>query len=378
VKAIVVKKDAFTDVVSLTGTIVSRFSVEIYPEISEKVKSINVEVGEQVSKGQPLVELEQEQWQINVDRAKAALNQAKALIDKLHKGPRQEEITSAEGRYESAKARLNALELDKPRIFKLYEQQAISNKDRDDFFARYDEAVGTLKSASAEFQNLQKGYRQEDIESAKAAFELQQALLKEAELNLSKTIINSPIDGSVIKRSVEVGELVNPAKPILAISNDQDLQMICFVPEEDVAKIKLGQKVNLSVKAFNEYFSGEVEVVNKALDPSTRSLLIKIKVLSGIDKLKAGMFATADIQVGVVSSALVLPRKAIQFQDNVPSIFIIKGNKANLIKIEIDKTYLDNVSIKKGISEKDIIIVSSGTDLADGDAVDFEIVDKLN
>jgi len=288
----VVKGD-ITEVVSGPGEVDPRVSVDISANIMGRVSKIYVEEGQNVSKGDVLLELEQTEYAAGRDQAWAAYRSA------------QNNLELAEIRWSAAR---DAFERKK----ELYDEGLISRE-------AYDTAV-----TAYEMERTQYEVAKNELIRARAA-------LVQAKDVLDKTIYASPIDGVVTALNVEEGEftvvgtLNTPGTVMLTVSDLAYIEVEAEIDETDVVSVELGQPAKVTVDAFpDKIFKGKVvEIGSSAIaddlitaDTGT-SADFKVRVLleNATAGLKPGMTATVDVVTGTAKNVLAVPISAIVTRD---------------------------------------------------------------
>lgn len=268
--------------VTATGTVEPRNIVDVSVEQSGLVKRVNVTWGERVTAGQVLAELDTDKLEFAVLRSKAALEAARArLVDS--------ETTELEKKKE--------LE----RRIPLAERGFSALKDLDASKAGYDRARSAVASARA------------DIAAAEAD-------LKGSQNSLVKARIVSPIDGVVLKRSVEPGQTVaaSLSAPVLfTLAEDlTKMQLKVDVDEADIVQVNPGQIATFRIEAMRDRpFNGVIETIRPQSE--TVQGVVTYKVVLNVENLdlllRPGMTATADILTREVTGALLVPNAALRF-----------------------------------------------------------------
>ncbi len=161
--------------------------------------------------------------------------------------------------------------------------------------------------AKAKLEALKKGARAEDIEAAEAEVERAKAALEALKSKREKFFLYAPISGWVTTQAFEVGELVPPNASILKIADLTELILTLYVPEPELGKIRLGQKVKVTVDPFpGEVFEGEVIYISPRAEFTPKSVQtkeervnlvfrVKVRLPNPEGKLKAGMPAEASL-----------------------------------------------------------------------------------
>ncbi|HZX10781.1 MAG TPA: efflux RND transporter periplasmic adaptor subunit, partial [Acidobacteriota bacterium] len=208
---------------------------------------------------------------------------------------------SAQARLEKAEVTLQNAKRQMDRSLELFERELVSTEEKE--------------SAEANYFNAKA-----DLQSAEASLEQAKSQLESSRVDLSHTIIRSPIDGVVINRNYNVGQTVAASfqAPVLfQIANDlTKMQVECGVDEADIGKVTEGQKVKFTVDAFpDEGFIGEVEQVrySAVVESNVVTYPTIVKVENPELKLRPGMTATVSIIVGEAKNALRVPNSALRY-----------------------------------------------------------------
>ncbi len=269
-----------------TGTLNPVTIVDVGSQVSGEIEKIYVDFNSQVKEGQVIAQLEQSQFITRVNQDKANYQSTVASLEK------------AKVTFENIKRKLE-------RALELFEKDLMSYEDKEAIETNYYGAKA-------------------DIQSAEARLEQSKSQLETSQVNLTYTIIKSPIDGVVINRNVNVGQTVAASfqAPVLfQIANDlTKMQVECSVDEADIGKVKEGQKVKFTVDAFpDENFSGVVKQVRYSPEvvQNVVTYTTIVDVANPDMKLRPGMTATVSIVSGEARNALRVPNAALRFTPNL-------------------------------------------------------------
>jgi HlyD family secretion protein len=278
-----IDKGTVTALVDTTGTLNPVQTVDIGSQVSGKMEQIYVDFNSQVKAGQVLAELEQLNFQTKVQQNEANYLSSVATVEK------------SKVSLENSKKKLD-------RAKSLFEKELLS-------YEEFETAEVQYFSAKA------------DLQSSEARLEQAKAQLDTSKVDLTYTIIKSPIDGVVINRSVNVGQTVAASfqAPVLfQVANDlTKMQVECSVDEADIGRVKEGQTARFTVDAFpDENFTGTVKQVRYS--PEVIQNVVTYTTIVDVEnpemKLRPGMTATISIVVGEAKNALRVPNSALRFQ----------------------------------------------------------------
>ncbi len=287
-----------------TGTLNPVIIVDVGSQVSGELEKIYVDFNSQVKEGQVIAQLEQSQFLSRVNQDKANYQSAVASLEK-------------------AKVTYDNLQKKYERALSLFEKDLLSFEEKETIETNYYGAKA-------------------DIQSAEARLEQAKSQLETSKVNLTYTIIKSPIDGVVINRNVNVGQTVAASfqAPVLfQIANDlSKMQVECSVDEADIGKVKEEQKVRFTVDAFpDENFNGVVKQVRYS--PEVVQNVVTYTTIVDVEnpemKLRPGMTATVSIVTGEARNALRVPNAALRFtpnlsQEEMRNLFMsMRGNRSS-------------------------------------------------
>ncbi len=246
--------------------------IKIGSELSGKLRSVNVEEGSAIHKGQILAVLENDDYRAEVLSAQAQLNAKEATLRKVLNGARTQERSEALSTVRAAQAVLENSQSEMDRRQKLYAAGVISREELERYEREYNVAKAEHQETVERHSLVDDRSRQEDIDFARADVELARAGLADAQAKYEKTIIRSPIDGTVLRKHHRNGESVSNSStvpdPILTIGDTNLLRVRVDVDETDVNKIRVGQKAYVTADAFGkQQFWGRVVQVGQQLGP---------------------------------------------------------------------------------------------------------------
>ncbi len=306
-------------VISSTGTIAAVGTVTVGTQISGTIEKVFVDYNDKVKKGQVLAVLDRSLYQATVVDAEATLKKAKA------------ECAQSE----------TELVRHKP----LYEKGYISEQE----YLPYET----------------------DVETKKATVTSAESAVKRARTSLEYTVIRSPINGTVISRSVDSGQTVAASlntPTLFQIAEDlSKMQIEVSVDESDIGQVRLGQAVRFTVQSYpDNMFSGTVTQIR--LNPTTVQNVVNYKIIvkaaNDDGLLLPGMTATADFVVKTEKDALLVPNQALAFKPLAITGGQVSSGKETEAKDDKGTLYVldtDNrikpVKVTPGISDGTITVV---------------------
>lgn len=286
-----------TAVVSSTGTLNPVVSVSVGSQVSGQIKELYADFNSPVKAGQLIARIDPETFQLRVRQAEADLESTRASVA----------VQKAE--VARVTATLMDAQRDLERKTMLVEKKFISAADRDKSQATYDVAKAALDVALAQANN------------SSAVVKQRESQLAQARVDLERTAIRSPVDGVVVKRSVDTGQTVAASlqAPELFIiaRNLTDMQVETSIDEADVGRIVVGQKASFTVDAFpGRSFSGQVTQIRKAATVVSNVVTYTVIVSAANPELTLlpGMTANVRVVTAQKDKALKVPNAALRFR----------------------------------------------------------------
>jgi cobalt-zinc-cadmium efflux system membrane fusion protein len=176
----------------------------------------------------------------------------------------------------------------------------------------------------------------------------------------------APADGVVVERLVNVGELVDPTKPLFTIGNFDTVWLKADVFEKDIAKVKLGQNIELRVDSFPDHvFKGKLDYLANQVDADTRTLAVRAAVVNQSGHLKPKMFARMKIIVGD-QRVLAIPSAAVQDTRLSKVVYVPKGNnqfEERKVKLGSQDYDSDYIEVLEGLKAGEKVVTHGSIDL---------------
>jgi HlyD family secretion protein len=242
--------------------------VRVGSELSGRLKSVNVEEGDRVKRGQVLAELENADYHARVATAEAELAQREAELRRTVNGSRTEERHEAEAAKQASKAVLENAKNEAERRRGLAERAVISRDEADRYERAYRVAQAEYEQASQHFALVDAQAREEDRTRAEANVSEARARLSEAQAVCEKSFIRAPMEGVILRKLRHTGESVSTQfdSPVITMADDSVLRVRLDVDETDVARLKVGQRAYVTAEAYGDRkFEGHIIRVGRVL-----------------------------------------------------------------------------------------------------------------
>ena len=345
----------------------------------------------QVKSQAPLME---EEADSAIEQAGSSFNTAKSGFERQENLYNQGFISKqdyelAKNQYEIAKTEYD-IAIKKGETLKIQSSQALNAAESQEKQA--EEILKEAKLALKQQKNTsqkQIGVAQAQAEQSYIAYESAQALsnqlllsekevlaakeqVKQLEIGIeqikdqiAKTKVTSPIDGTVIKKQVTLGQNVSPALPVAVVADLDDLVIEALVDEGDIGKVREQQSVTITTDNFpDEKFTGEITMVSSSAadiesiqNVANYKIILKIKDDRGL--LKMGMNTYNDIIVAEKKDVLLIPNTAIHQDEGADIVYIPRGSSKEKRTVEIGISDSENIEIISGLSEGEEVISGS-------------------
>ncbi|MEQ8925439.1 MAG: efflux RND transporter periplasmic adaptor subunit [Fulvivirga sp.] len=395
-------KVSITEKVSASGQVQPVVEVKLSPEVSGEVIVLNVEEGDSVQKGDVLAKIRPDNFIAAAEQARASLNQQKANL-----ASSRASLARAEATYLRAKQ-------DYERQMKLFEDKVISEADWQLAQQNYTVSENDLKSAK------------ESVEASKFIVKSSEAQLDQAQENLRRATVNSPMTGTVSKLNVEKGETVLGTQQfqgteMMRIADLNQMEVRVNVNENDIIRVSLGDTALIDVDSYSHLekeFKGLVTAIantanDKASPDAVTEFEVRIKILNSSYKdlikkgnkypFRPGMTASVEIITERKENVLTVPlasvttrkpgervgfmkrgeeddsettaetEKSGKDEEVKEVVFINKEGKATMVEVNTGISDYENIEILSGVAEGDevvsgpFLVVSKR--LNDGDAI---------
>jgi HlyD family secretion protein len=306
-----VERGALTAAVSASGTLAATVQVQVSSQVSGQIREVLVDFNAEVRKGEVLARLDPETFEYRVRQAEADLEAARAQV-----GVQQATVAARNADLSRVRINLEESRRDLERKQDLVARNFISPAERDKAQSVARALEQDLASAGAQVELAEA-----QVRNARSVVQQREAQLASARVDLGRTVIRAPVDGVVIKRSIEPGQTVAAslqAPELFVIAqNLRDMQVEVSIDEAEVARLRVGQRTTFTVDAFpGRTFEGTVRQVRKA-SKNEQNVITYTAVVSAENEslsLLPGMTANVRIVTDVRENVLKVPNSALRFK----------------------------------------------------------------
>lgn len=342
--------------------------VQIAAQTSGLVVAVGAVEGQRVKAGDLLVQIEDSAERAQVAQAEAAVNQAKARVDQLQRVG----AIVATASLRQAQTNLERARADLARTTKLVATQAVPEVELENAQRAVDIAEAQTNAAQA--QQLASAPLGADSRIALTALLQAQAQLSGAKVRLAQTRIVALQSGTVLARSVEPGDVVQPSRTLLVLAADADVELVVQPDERNLAVIRLGQQARAAADAYPQQpFDAVVSYIAPSIDPQRGSIEVRLGVPKPPAFLKPDMTVSVDLTVAAKPHVLTVPSAAVHGQSSPrPWVQIVRDGRAVRRDIVLGIRGDGTVEVASGLAEGDEVILPEGQQLAGGARVHVE------
>lgn len=325
------------EAVYASGVIKSQNQYEVYSTVQGVIKEIYVTEGEMIDKGQPLILIENETSKILRNNAAIAAKQATLKAN-------DEKLQELKQNINLAKLKLQNDSLLYVRQKQLFELEIGSKTELEQKQLNYYNALTQYQNAVLRYNDFIK---QLDFSEKQTNNNL---MLSEKQQN--DYLIKSLIKGKVYAIYRQAGELVNTQQPLAVLGSDKNFMVELQIDEYDIAKIKKGQKVLVTLDSYKgKVFEAVIDKVYPMMNERTKSFKVDASFLNAPEVLYPNLTTEANIIISQKNNVLTIPRSFITDDD------MVKLADGSFVKVNTGIKDLTNVEIVSGLNEADQILM---------------------
>jgi RND family efflux transporter MFP subunit len=241
------------------------------------------------------------------------------------------------------------------------------------------------KSSAERWQSLRQkdAVTQQELDERLSAYKQAQADLAAAAANVSRlrslqgfNRVTAPFDGVLTRRNVDVGDLINAGnggagQALFSLAQVDPLRLYIYVPQVYANQVKIGDTVRVSLaEGAGEHYQGSIARTARAIDPTTRTLQVEIRVPNPGGQLFSGAYVQAELPIKGDRAATVVPTNVLLFRPDGPRVAVVDpSGRVHLAQVKLGTDYGTSVEVLAGLDATDRIIVNPADSLADGDVV---------
>lgn len=380
VDVVIARTNSLRPPVDYIGNTTPFRTVSVRSQVEGRLIALNLDVGDRVQRGQIISQLDDVLLMTALQEAEAELAASKSEVARAMR-----QVSNAKADVESARLQLIQAQADSQRQQKLLQEGAISEQTAQQTKTAAKTAKQALK-ASIEQVRTEK----QAVAAAEGRVFAQQAVVKAAKERRSYSRLISPITGIVTEKVTEPGNLLQPGNEVLKIADFSRIKVVVQVSELELAKIKVGQSVQVRLDAFpQQKIIGRVARISPSADATARLIPIEVVIPNNSNKIGSGLlarvnFVTEKIERVVISQTAINSNQKQTAEINNGTIFVVQETdgkvKVKKRTVTLGNTANGNVEILSGLQTGESYVVRSSKPLKDGESVKLSVLSekKLN
>ncbi|MBM3344432.1 MAG: efflux RND transporter periplasmic adaptor subunit [Betaproteobacteria bacterium] len=346
-------EDVQTSVVA-SGRVLAPSRVDIGATITARVQHVAVREGARVAEGELLVRLEQGELAAALAQARAARDRARSRVDSVAK------LALPTAREAQTQAELNAniAEREYQRARELLAQGFISQSRVDE--AERQMQIARSQLASAKTQVAAQSAPGAEAQQARQQLAEAEAAVQVAQARLAQSEIRAPAAGVVLERTIEPGDIAQPAKRMMTLALDGPTRLIVQVDEKNLPLLTLGRGATAAADAFpNERFEALIAYISPGVDAARGTVELRLDIPNPPAFLKSDMTVSIDAPGPVIKQAVIVPAEAIrQLQSEAPFVLLARVGVAARVPVRTGMQTQGRVHVVQGVSAGDAVILT--------------------
>lgn len=288
---------------SAVGTIRAVHETSLGSKLLARVVEVNLKAGQKVHAGDVLVRLDDSDLRAKLQQAKAAVSSAEAIYTQVA--------------------------ADEQRYGQLVKSKTVSQQD-------YDKSLMALRSAEADLLRAKEN-------------------VNEVQAMLDWATIRSPIDGTVIDKKVDVGDMVTPGQMLVTLFDPTRMQLVASVREALTRRLQVGQEIGVQIEGLNKQCSGTISEIVPEAQSASRSFQVKVTgpCPTGI---YSGMFGRILIPLHE-EEVLVIPRQAVREVGQLELVDVVEKGQLGRRTIRTGRIFGDDVEVLSGLREGEQVVL---------------------
>ncbi len=298
------------------GQLRARHSAEIHAEVAGKITRIAVEEGQAAKRGALLVKIDDREYEMALEEARARYLQALSLLT----------IEDANVDTDTIAAQAKEVRDQFADLERLEKSGKITREER------------LAREIGLDVQALKEGKFRVEIAAARSGVSVARADLERARLNLERTEVRAPFDGVVSGLTLSAGEQLMVNQVLFTLVDNINIEAEVGVLEADVGKITRGGTAILAIPALGDTIPAQVDVVSPQFNRETRTCQVLMRLKNSDGRMRPGMFARALIAGERFEDRLLVPREAVLTREGRPLVFKVEGDRAKWLYVELGAT----------------------------------------
>jgi RND family efflux transporter MFP subunit len=341
--------------VTLTGTLAAFDQATLSAKAPGRVRSITVEVGRLVRRGQIVAQLEAQDYQLRVEQAEAALAEARTRLGLPPEGTDDRVDAELIGTVRQARAAMYEAQARRDRAARLLAEGKVAA-------AEHESAEAAFKTALERFHTAV-----EEVRTHQALLAQRRSELALARQQLAATDIRAPFEGTVHEKRASVGDDLAAGAPIVTVVKMNPLRLRAEVPEGEAESVRPGDRVIVRVEGGAHDYEGRVRRLSPTTSDQNRVIVVEAEVTND-GALRPGAAVSAEIEAGAGPAAVAVPAGAVITSAGGEKVLTIENGKATERPVTTGRRDAEWIEILTGLNPGDAVVLDPAA-LQPGQAV---------
>ena len=295
---------------AFTGLVQAARQSELSFRRAEELVEVLVDQGDRIQQGQRLARLDTRSLEVRREQLQAQLDEAKAVLTELQRGPRQEKIAAQRAIVDDLTAQVALQERQLDRRLNLLKGDAVSRESVEQATFGLDSGRARLDAAQRELDELLAGTRREKIEAQHAVVKQLEASLRDIQIDIDNSLLVAPYDGYVTKRYADEGTIVSPATPLFRVVEDSPVEAWIGLPPSDARRLQVGQHYELTIEG--QTHEAVIKSVLAELNGSTRTRTVVLTLTTATpEQIVPGEVVRIEVNQQVNEKGFWVPTPAL-------------------------------------------------------------------
>lgn len=333
--------------VNATGTLAAYDQATFSVKVPGRVKMIAVDFGSVVRRGQLLAQVEQQDYQIRLQQAEAALAQSRARLGLSTDGADDRVDPERTGTVRQARAVLDEARNTRQRALTLVEQGVIAR-------AEFEATDATFRVAEGRYQDAL-----EEVRDRQAVLAQRRTEVALARQQLSDTSVYASFDGAVQEKTASVGEYLAAGAPVITVVRVDPLRLRAEIPEREAPAIRAGQRVRVTVEGEESAHFGRITRLSPTISEQSRILVAEAEVANN-GRLRPGSFVRAEIITSDQEQAVTVPSSSVVTFAGIEKVIVVENGKAKEKPVATGRRTEQWTEVLSGVNVGESVVVEPG------------------
>ncbi len=358
-----------------SGYVVPCRMLNVSPRVPGAVVQLTFEVGQKVKKGELLAQLDDSTVQADLQQAEAALQAAQSRLDEARNGALPEEISQARSAIDVAKSKLELVSSELDRAMQLGD--STTQAELDQLMSAKKDAESQVRSLEDKLKLIVQGLRPERMKAIESEVKQAEALVFRAKYFLTNTKILSPLDGTVLEKSAEVGEILRPEVLSVSLCRLADMSIMeveIDIQERDLQKVEVGRPCTIIPDAYpDKQYSAKIDRIQPMVIRARGVVRVTLRIDTPDQYLLPEMNVRAIIDNPPTDDSqqesLWVPEVAIVTEGERSHVFVVENDAATRRDVEVGGKEGRRMEIKQGVKSGEVVVLPGGKRLVDGQKI---------